>query len=170
MFWDIKLKWPEIKQIAFGQLRRALQQLQTGTKITGATSLLWPHISAPVPQHRACKHRRRFQCPPLLVSCTDRYQRQWGHLQSLGRKSGSGAVGWEPLSWPQLTCPALSSAECPARWISRVLESSIRRAGIKSPCFLLLCKSMLSIRSSDLPITSAVCLLDNAIQRNLTLF
>lgn len=42
-------------QTDFDQLRRTPQQLQTATKITGATSLPWPHMCAPVPQHRACK-------------------------------------------------------------------------------------------------------------------
>lgn len=97
-------------------------------------------------------------------------QRHWGHLQAPGCQSSCGAAGWGPLSRPHLACPVLSSAECRARWISWVLESSIRRVGIKPPCFLSLCKSVLPIRYSELPITSAICLLGNSIQRNLTFF
>lgn len=104
-------------QIAFDQLRRTLQQLQTVTKITGATSLLWPHwcLGASTQSLRASVKISVSHTVGLLYR---QGPKALGTSESSRLQEQLWSSGWEPHSWAQLTCPALPSAECHARWTS----------------------------------------------------
>lgn len=104
-------------QIAFDQLRRTLQQLQTVTKITGATSLLWPHwcLGASTQSLQASVKISVSHTVGLLYR---QGPKALGTSESSRLQEQLWSSGWEPHSWAQLTCPALPSAECHARWIS----------------------------------------------------